>query len=416
MSIKVRYIYSACVLIETIDLKILCDPWVSEGAYDGSWYHYPPMKNPLETIGPADFIYISHIHPDHYDPRFLKLYLGKYPSAKVLIAPFSNNILSKKMDRNGIAHEIESNISIGKTNIWMVPNERVWHDVDSAIVVQHDGHSVVNMNDNIYNEGQIKKIKNVVPKIEIALLGYAGAGPYPQTYYEVGPELIEKANQKKEQFFERYKKMRDALDPQISIPFAGKYLLGGNLYYLNPFRGVPDAVEVTRFDKNAVVLDDGGKAWIDTQNLQPSSIREQSYSEEEMSAYALKLSHQPMDYMLKYHELDLSAIPFEEILQKAYENGIKWTRNDKDHWFCINLPEQWFVMNSNSENTSCHEKRDVSDIFPRTEIYVDLRYLYGLLNGEYHWSIAEVGSQLLMRRFPDTYDEKVQNFLNFLHI
>ena len=85
--------------------------------------------------------------------------------------------------------------------------------------------------------------------------------------------------------------MRDALDPQISIPFAGKYLLGGNLYYLNPFRGVPDAVEVTRFDKNAVVLDDGGKAWIDTQNLQPSSIREQSYSEEEMSAYALKLSH-----------------------------------------------------------------------------------------------------------------------------
>ena len=59
---------------------------------------------------------------------------------------------------------------------------------------------------------------------------------------------------------------------------------------------------------------------------------------------------------------------------------------------------------------------DVSDIFPRTEIYVDLRYLYGLLNGEYHWSVAEVGSQLFMRRFPDIYEEEAQNFLNFLHI
>ncbi len=31
--IKVSYIYSACIIIETEDFKILCDPWFTEGIY-----------------------------------------------------------------------------------------------------------------------------------------------------------------------------------------------------------------------------------------------------------------------------------------------------------------------------------------------------------------------------------------------
>ena len=69
---KVRYLYSACVEIETPKLRILCDPWFSEGAFDGSWYHFPKVKNPINIIKKPDLIYISHIHSDHYDPEFLK--------------------------------------------------------------------------------------------------------------------------------------------------------------------------------------------------------------------------------------------------------------------------------------------------------------------------------------------------------
>ena len=24
--------------------KILCDPWIVDGVFEGSWYHYPPLK------------------------------------------------------------------------------------------------------------------------------------------------------------------------------------------------------------------------------------------------------------------------------------------------------------------------------------------------------------------------------------
>ena len=59
--IKVRYLYSACVVIETPDARILCDPWFTDGIFDGAWYRYPKLKDPVDKIGPCEFIYVSHI-------------------------------------------------------------------------------------------------------------------------------------------------------------------------------------------------------------------------------------------------------------------------------------------------------------------------------------------------------------------
>ena len=78
LGISVKYIYSACILTTTPDVKILHDPWFTEGIYDGSWFHYPRIENPLDSIGDVDLIYVSHIHPDHYDGKFLKEYFEKY--------------------------------------------------------------------------------------------------------------------------------------------------------------------------------------------------------------------------------------------------------------------------------------------------------------------------------------------------
>ncbi|MBT3185120.1 MAG: MBL fold metallo-hydrolase [Nitrospina sp.] len=416
MSVKITYIYSACVLLETQDVKILCDPWFSDGAYDGSWYHYPRMENPVETIGRADLIYISHIHPDHYDPKFLKLYLKKYPETKIIVAPFEKNMLAKRMGIDQIPHEIVSESSIGGTRLSLIPNERAWFDVDSALVLQHNGHSVVNMNDNFFNESQINRINEIAPSIQIALLPYAGAGPYPHTYYDIGPTLIEKASLKRQQFFDRYLQLRDALEPEATIPFAGKYYLGGHLHNLNPYRGVSDAVEVSGFDSTAMILQDGGNAWVDTKSLQPSAVRSDPYDVKELEAFTLGLSEKPMHYEVFFNDLDVLSIPFSEMLSTAYKNAVKKFTYQEDYWFCLKLQEEWFVMNCNAENPACRIEEKSPQMAPRSEIYIDLKYLYGLLTGTYHWSNAEVGSQFMTRRYPDVFNEEVQNYLNFLHL
>lgn len=40
---KVTNIASATVVIEHNGTRVLCDPWLSEGIYYGSWFHYPPL-------------------------------------------------------------------------------------------------------------------------------------------------------------------------------------------------------------------------------------------------------------------------------------------------------------------------------------------------------------------------------------
>lgn len=415
MSIKVTYIYSACVLLETEDVKILCDPWFSDGAYDGSWYQYPPLDNPLETIGRVDLIYVSHIHPDHYDSSFLNSYLRKYPETKIIIAPFKRNLLSKKMRIDKIPHQIVSESTFGGTRFSLLPNEHDWFDLDSALVLQHGSQSVVNMNDNFFNQNQIYQIKKIAPSIQIALLPYAGAGPYPQTYYDIGPTLIQKAASKQQQFFDRYLQLRDALNPEVTIPFAGKYYLGGHLHNLNPYRGVSDAVEVSEFDPTAIILQDGGHAWVDTKSLQPSAVRNKPYDIKKLETFTLGLSKNPMHYEDFFENLEISDIPFAKILIKAYKKAVpKFTYNE-NYWFCIKLQEEWFVMNCNSKKPTCGAEKTSPQMTPRSEIYIDLRYLYGLLNGNYHWGNAEVGSQFMTRRYPDLYNEEVQNYLNFLH-
>ena len=99
MSIKVKYIYSACIITETPDVRILHDPWFTDGIYDGSWYQFPKVRYPLDSIGDVDLIYVSHIHPDHYDPIFLKKYFKKFGSKENSISDHNPNFLEKNVRR-----------------------------------------------------------------------------------------------------------------------------------------------------------------------------------------------------------------------------------------------------------------------------------------------------------------------------
>lgn len=415
--IRVTYIYSACVVLETTDCRIVCDPWFTEGIYDGSWYHYPPIENPIEQIKDCDFIYVSHIHPDHYDSKFLREYLTQYPKARVLIANFAENFLSRKMRADGIPHEVVSEMTVGSTSFRIFPNQAVPDDIDSALAVKCGAHSVVNMNDNLFNEEQVDSIRDYCgSQIQIALLGYTGAGPYPQTYFRQPEQAMTKAEEKKQQFFERYRKMRDKLDAKVNIPFAGKYILGGKLTKLNPYRGVADAVEVTQFDPSALVLADGGRAWIDTANLIPSSVRKELYPVGPMRDYWNSLESKPMHYE-KWFSFPLEASPFERYLPKAYQNALRRSKCQSDYYFCLRITDDhWFFMNAKQESNQCEFTKSVEKLTPRSEIEMDYRYLFGLMTGVFHWNNAEVGSQFFTSRVPDIFDRDAQSFLNFFHL
>lgn len=416
--LRVRYIYSACVVVESADLKVVSDPWFTDGAFDGSWFQYPKLKDPVAAIGKCDFIYISHIHPDHYDAVFLRQYLKQYPKARILIGDFKDNYLSKKMRKDGFQFEIINELCVGNTKMRIFRNDLPPDAIDSALVVKCGESNIVNMNDNFFFEPQLSAIRDYCGKqIDIALMGFTGAGHYPQTYYSEKNILEDKARLKKAEFFERYKRMRDFLGAKVNIPFAGQYVLGGKLTGLNEFRGVSDATEVLAFDTTAVVLADGGEASIDTSTLTPTAVRKQAYNAAELKAYLKSIQSAPMLYEAWFKDLPVEALPFERLLPVAYGNALKKSQCKDDYYFVINLSNgSHFTLNARMNSNQCTFNESYEKVEPRSEIQIDPRYLFGILTGVFHWNNAEVGSQYMTHRVPDKLNRDAQAFLNFLHV
>jgi UDP-MurNAc hydroxylase len=425
-AINVKYIYSACVVTTTPDVSILHDPWFTEGIYDGSWFHFPKIENPLESIGDVDFIYISHIHPDHYDSVFLKNYFKKYGTKKMLIANHLPNHLAGKMRADGIEPTIlKDKLTIGNTTVEIVPHiTGSISDIDSAIVIKYRSSSnkldcLVNVNDIIFDEATLNSLKSVANEIDILLCGYTGAGPYPQTYFDCSDnQLSVEANKKKLAFFQQYKKLVKKMDAKVNIPFAGKYILGGKLIGLNEFRGVADPVEVLEFDEKAVVLADNGGE-VDTSHLTPNLVRTKKYDEREKTKRIEEIKTMRMDYERLIAAEEIGQLPLKRLLFSASRNAASKSECDEDYYFCIRLPnEQVAVINANKNETKSLSFAEKSAPLPtpRSEIIIDPRYLFGLLTNIYHWNNAEVGSQYDTRRTPNIFNRKAQAFLNYLAI
>lgn len=423
--ISVTYIYSACVVIETPNIRLVTDPWFTEGIYDGSWYHFPKVDAPLDLIGDVDAIYISHIHPDHYDPDFLRQYFDRYGDKPILIADHEPNYLFGKMRADRIAAKIVTEPeALGDTTIDILPHKTgSISDIDSALIVTWTSdertHCVVNTNDVIFDNVMLGQLQDRIPgPVDILLCGYTGAGPYPQTYFDLDDrQLIEKGAQKKEQFLDRYRKLVETVDAKVNIPFAGKYLLGGHLTPLNPYRGVGDPVEVLAVDDHAMVLADAGGS-INTADMEPTAVRTEVYSDADREKREREIANEPRAYERLIAEAEIGQLPIRRLLGAAIGNAVCKSEVDQDYYFLLRWSDTDAVLfNANRDSEPGMLAIDPGALpEPRSEVTIDPRYLFGLLTHVYHWNNAEVGSQFSTRRVPDVFVRSAQRFLNFLTV
>ena len=127
---KLTHLQSSSQIIDFGSTKILTDPWLTDGEYYGSWYHFPPFCEQRLNSLEYDYIYVSHIHPDHLsESTFHKL-----PSKKpVLIHNFDSKFVKFKLQMlgfeviecdNGVPFEFKNGESIGAPPSWQVSGYR----------------------------------------------------------------------------------------------------------------------------------------------------------------------------------------------------------------------------------------------------------------------------------------------------
>ena len=91
--------------LETAAGSILCDPWRSP-AYFASWFPFPDNSEvEFESFAP-DFLYVSHLHRDHFDPDVLRRLIKK--SATVLLPEFPIEDLRTELTELGFRSFVQT--------------------------------------------------------------------------------------------------------------------------------------------------------------------------------------------------------------------------------------------------------------------------------------------------------------------
>ena len=394
--------------------KILCDPWIVDGVFEDAWYHYPPLKTKISDIQDVDGIYVSHIHPDHYDERYFDfpkdiplIILNEGPNflKKNLIKKGYNNFIEAK-DNETIEFK-EFQLTLYKPFTKHIFEESlIGNLIDSALVLENDGITTINFNDNQPDESACSFLKNRFKNIDLAMLNYNSAGPYPSCFDNLTTEEKISENYKLlKRNFDHLCNIIPILQPKSVLPFAGAYIIGGKNYYKNEYLGT------TTWDECAEYLNENLKF-----NSKVFCLRENQ-------TYDIKNKKQ----LEKYKKLDVNEMKkyIQSLKDKKYEYENDQMPDVSELKNNINLASTRFIERVKKFNIELKsniylkiENEDIQ-IFKGKDtnrhLYcdLDLRLLNRILHKKAHWNSAEIGTHINFKRIPNKMDPDVHTCMSF---
>ncbi len=430
--------------------NILCDPWTNDGAFLGSWFHWPPVSESLahELISqPCNGIYISHLHPDHYDPKFLAKFVKHRPDVPIYIAEFAHQWLKRSIKAvvGDCARVVEipslrqievapglqlklfaadtCNPIVCGVNIPCQVNStsREGGGIDSVGVFFADGSTVVNANDAM-GVRLVPKIAANIGTADLLMGHYGGASPYPQCFLDIEDK---KAAARKviESACAVLISAADALQVKFIMPFAGQYVLGGRLSHLNSDRAtlpLDQAVSYLQSITNREVISVVPFGEFDMSN----NSKSQDYVEpdaEELSSYLSRISKEKFPYETdslrnwENPQLDLIRAAQPILARNSF------TRIEFSNSFVIGDGENWVTINLDRSHTNSSVDVGKSPKFENvTEILIPRELLRRLSNRKegfkgftpMHWNQADVGSHFNWTRTGE-FDLASHGLLNF---
>jgi UDP-MurNAc hydroxylase len=270
LAVKVTFLTNACCIYESGGFRLLCDPWLTPGAF-GTWMQYPPLKAKPDDFCDVDGIYISHCHQDHLDPETLKHFRKDIP---IFILQDKLSISAKILSRLGftkvqsVAPKRQVNFHSFKMTFFEPWTKHPHHDceignvVDSAMLIEADGKKILNCNDNTLSLEAAEAFYQEHGAVDIAQLNSNGASFYPACFRNLThrEKLAEKERILEQQTGHMVAVAR-ALRVKMVQPFAGAFRLSYGLERLNQYLPVWDPEVIAIFCQerglDALVLAEG---------------------------------------------------------------------------------------------------------------------------------------------------------------
>lgn len=444
---KISKYGSATVKIEVEGTTVLCDPWLIDGVYYGSWHNYPPVDLSKYDLKKIDYIYVSHVHPDHFDPRTMDLLDRNTP---VLIHQYHQKFLKANIERlgftvieleNGVPFELSSGCEItifaadncdpsicGRMFGCVTPDVKGSMQLDSLCVIKTERFTMVNTNDCPYGiaETTLKQVKECFPTVDFALVGYSSASLFPHCMMEYTKDEMERGKKKAKLagLISGLEILR-TLQPRFYMPFAGTYIPGGyaarkyqnmpivELQEAAEFFGSDDAIKT--IGSVPVLLNYAETFDLDSEK-QTSPYRpidkqkRADYVERLNRTVRYEFEDDPMPDTSEIQELMRTA--FERMKRKQLELGFFEDLNividlPEAELACFNLADASFSVIQHTDNLQNYHR-----------FRLDPRLLKRALLGPRlaNWNNIEIGGLLDFARKPDVFRKDVHTLINSFHV
>ena len=247
---RVEVIGHATLRVQCRGRTLLTDPWLVD-PIGNSGFHFPPLQHdPAAIAAETDALYISHIHPDHFNPatlaqfsRELPIYIGAYRRKT-----FRDAIL--RLGLRVIEVPFQEPIAVEGTDLEIVILE---HDgaeraaYDSALVIRSPDFALFENNDCVLRPEKYAWVCDRYT-VDYALLGYSPASSFPIAFEMDAREKARLLAEAAERWYGALLSAAGALAPRLTIPFANglRFLAAGERWRNIAFNSATDAASRLR--------------------------------------------------------------------------------------------------------------------------------------------------------------------------
>lgn len=223
LAVRVTGTGHASMHVQTAAGSVLCDPWTGS-AFFGSWFPFPDNSAlDWETLGDVDYLYVSHLHHDHFDPATLDRYVSK--RATVLLPDFPTTELRDALQALGFSRFVTTRSDVPvdldglRVQITALTTPTDGPIGDSALALDDGTGSLFNQNDA--RPVDIDAVTAFTGRFDVHLLQFSGAIWWPLVYDLPPAAMAAFGRDKRARGLDRAARFVGAVGARTVLPNAG---------------------------------------------------------------------------------------------------------------------------------------------------------------------------------------------------
>ncbi|MCS7031724.1 MAG: MBL fold metallo-hydrolase, partial [Gloeomargarita sp. SKYG116] len=164
--------------VEDQGISLLIDPWLRGSCYWRSWWIFPePPRELIDNLQP-DYIYITHLHWDHFHGPSLRYFSRETP---MLVPLVHTRRMVQDLQALGFQNiqEIPHGDTVQLGEHLFLSSFQFGITVDSAVVITNGRTTLLNANDCKLFGLPLQQIKKRFPKIDFVFRSFSSASAIP---------------------------------------------------------------------------------------------------------------------------------------------------------------------------------------------------------------------------------------------